>query len=67
MIAFRVDSHSVVPPYLQIVQQVERRIAEDGPARGGDQLPGAGGGQRDGDQSQHRAQGLPGTWEARFG
>src|SRR5580704_13023968 len=38
MISFRVDGHSVVPPYLQIVQQV-RQALRMGVLDVGDQLP----------------------------
>src|SRR5579864_7909827 len=38
MIAFRIDSHSGVPPYLQVVQQV-RQALRMGVLRVGDQLP----------------------------
>ena len=38
MISFRVDSRSVVPPYLQIVQQV-RQAMRMGVLSVGDQLP----------------------------
>jgi GntR family transcriptional regulator len=38
MISFRVDGHSVVPPYLQIVQQV-RQALRMGLLDVGDQLP----------------------------
>src|ERR1700739_3489351 len=38
MISFRVDPHSVVPPYLQIVQQV-RQALRMGLLEVGDQLP----------------------------
>jgi GntR family transcriptional regulator len=38
MISFRVDAHSVVPPYLQIVQQV-RQALRMGLLDVGDQLP----------------------------
>ena len=38
MISFRVDGHSVVPPYLQIVQQV-RQALRMGMLDVGDQLP----------------------------
>ena len=38
MISFRVDGHSVVPPYLQIVQQV-RQALRMGLLGVGDQLP----------------------------
>src|SRR5580693_7143463 len=38
MISFRVDGHSVVPPYLQIVQQV-RQALRMGVIDVGDQLP----------------------------
>ena len=38
MISFRVDSHSVVPPYLQIVQQV-RQALRMGVLDMGDKLP----------------------------
>jgi GntR family transcriptional regulator len=38
VISFRVDSHSVVPPYLQIVQQV-RQALRMGVLQVGDKLP----------------------------
>jgi GntR family transcriptional regulator len=38
MLSFRVDGHSVVPPYLQIVQQV-RQALRMGVLEVGDQLP----------------------------
>jgi GntR family transcriptional regulator len=38
MLSFRVDGHSVVPPYLQIVQQV-RQALRMGVLKVGDQLP----------------------------
>src|SRR5580693_2484342 len=38
MLSFRVDGHSVVPPYLQIVQQV-RQALRMGVLKLGDQLP----------------------------
>lgn len=38
MIAFRIDTHSGVPPYLQVVQQV-RQALRMGVLRVGDQLP----------------------------
>ena len=38
MISFRIDGHSVVPPYLQIVQQV-RQALRMGVLDVGDQLP----------------------------
>jgi GntR family transcriptional regulator len=38
MIAFRIDTHSVAPPYLQIVQQV-RQALRMGLLEVGDQLP----------------------------
>ena len=38
MLSFRVDGHSVVPPYLQIVQQV-RQALRLGLLHEGDQLP----------------------------
>lgn len=38
MVAFRLDSHSGVPPYLQVAQQVRQAIAA-GVLQPGDQLP----------------------------
>ena len=59
MISFRLDGRSVVPPYLQIVQQV-RQALRMGVLDVGDKLPTVPGSRRGhGDQPQHRAQGLP--------
>ena len=59
MIEFHLDTRSGVAPYLQLIQQV-RQALRLGMLQEGDQLPDREGGLRiAGDQSEHRAQGLP--------